>query len=259
MEHILRGFLAEACKRSQERTELLSSPPEPMSLRQAVEHTVQQEKRPALIIEYKRCSPRGFVAYYTPWSYLEATLSAADAYSVLVEPYWFCGSTELAAFFARYRPVLAKDFASSRAQLEEYRRASASAALLILDMLGWKQLDTLYQEARSLGLEVLIETNNAEDAVEVMHTYPEALVGINARNLETLEISYQRLLQEITKASSRKPTAALLVAESSIDSAERAVGLAQAGADALLIGTWAMKSPLEVRKLPERLRGYRLA
>ncbi|BES81179.1 indole-3-glycerol-phosphate synthase [Pyrodictium abyssi] len=255
MERLPRGFLAEAYRWSRKRTELLASPPRPTSLRQAVERAVGQEKRPALIIEYKRCSPRGFVAYHTPWSYLEATLPVADAYSVLVEPYWFCGSLELVAFFAQHRPVVAKDFPSSRAQLEQYQRAGASAALLILDMLGWKQLDTLYQEARSLGLEALIETHRAEDAVEAMNSYPEALVGINARNLETLEISYQRLLEETARAAARKPSSALLVAESSIDSAEKAARLAEAGADALLIGTWAMKRTGELCSLPERLKG----
>jgi len=175
-----------------------------------------------------------------------------------VEPYWFCGSPELVAFFAQHRPVLAKDFASSRAQLEQYRRAGTSAALLILDMLGWRRLDALYQEARSLGLEALIETHRAEDAVEAMNSYAEALVGINARNLETLEISYQRLLRETARAAARKPSGALLVAESSVDSVEKAVRLAEAGADALLIGTWAMKNPEEIRSLPERLRGTRI-
>jgi len=255
MRHSPRGFLAEAYRWSRKRAELLASPPEPTSLRQAIERAVEQERRPALIIEYKRCSPRGFIAYHTPWGYLEATLSVADAYSVLVEPYWFCGSPELVAFFAQHRPVLAKDFPSSRAQLEQYQRAGASAALLILDMLGWKQLDTLYQEARSLGLEALIETHRAEDAVEAMNSYPEALVGINARNLETLEISYQRLLEETARAAARKPSSVLLVAESSIDSAEKAVKLAEAGADALLIGTWAMKGARELRSLPEKLKG----
>ncbi|KSW12428.1 hypothetical protein CF15_06795 [Pyrodictium occultum] len=250
------GFLGEALGRSLERSRLLGSPPRPGSLRGAVEKALS-EGRPGLLIEYKRCSPGGFVAWRTPWEYLEATLSVADAYSVLVEPYWFCGSPELVAFFARHRPVLAKDFASTAEQLQLYRRHGASAALLILDMLGWRRLDALYQEARSLGLEALIETTSAGPAVEAMNSYPEALVGINARNLETLEVSYRRLLEEIARAAERKPSRALLVAESSIDSPGKALELARAGADALLIGTWAMKSPGGLAGLRDRLRGSR--
>jgi indole-3-glycerol phosphate synthase len=249
----VKGFLAEVCSRSTERVELLEKPPTRRSLRGAVENAIRERGRAALILEYKRCSPRGFTAYQTPWEFLEVTLPAADAYSVLVEPYWFCGSLELIPWFARYRPVLAKDFTVSPVQLRAYQHGGAAAALLVLDVVGWKKLEELYREARALGLEALIETSNARDAVNVMHSYPEALVGINARSLETLEVSFKRLLEEVAWAAHRKPSGALLVAESGIDSTDKAVQLARAGADALLIGTWTMRDPLSVRGLPEAL------
>lgn len=251
-----KGFLAVAYEWSVRRSRLLSDPPGPQSLRAAIMEALR-EGRPALIIEYKRCSPSGFIAKPTPWEYVESTLPAADAYSVLVEPYWFCGSPELVAFFAGYRPVLAKDFTTSSAQLELYRRHGASAALLILDMLGWRGLDRLYEDAKSVGLEVLIETHDAESAIDVMSSYPASMVGINARNLETLEVSHQRLLAEIRRAAEHKPADVILVAESGIDSPGKALEASKAGADALLIGTWAMKDPGSVLKLRDHLKGSR--
>ena len=221
-----------------------------------MEKALWDEARPALILEYKRCRPGRFVSYMTPWEYVERLGGAPDAFSVLVEPFWFCGSPELVSFFASTGlPVLAKDFAYGRRQLELYRGVGASAALLILDMLGWRRLEELYEAARSLGLEALIETGNADDAVEAMNSFPEALVGINARDLSSLTLSFDRLLWEVESAASRKPGGARLVAESGVDSVEKALMLARAGADALLIGTWAMRSPEKMRELREALRG----
>jgi len=169
------------------------------------------------------------------------------------EPHWFCGSFELVSFFAYGArvPVLAKDFFSTPAQVREASARGASAVLLILDMLGWRGLEELYEEARRQGLEPLVETKSAEDAVEVMSSFPHSLVGINARNLETLQVSFTSLLREVEKASREKPRGALIVAESSVDSLDKAMSLAKAGADALLIGTWAMKNVKEVRIIRE--------
>jgi len=256
-----RGFLARALEASTARGEALrSGAPRAPSLRAAVEEALRSEARPALIIEYKRCRPSGFVRHIDPWSYIGAAGAAADAWSVLVEPFWFCGSPELLPVFASTgRPVLAKDFASTEEQLETYSRMGASAVLLILDMLGWRRLEALYEAARGLGLEALIETTGWRCAVEAMNSFPEALVGINARNLETLDVSFERLVEEVRRASGEKPGGSLLVAESSVDSVAKAKMLAEAGADALLIGTWAMRSPEEVRGLPAALRGSRVS
>ena len=247
-------FLAGAAWRSRERANLLRRPPKPLSLHDSVLQTLTLKGRAALILEFKRCSPSGFITYVTPWHYIAQVADAADAFSVLTEPYWFCGSPELVSLFAQYRPVLSKDFIVDVQQVRELQRFGASAVLLILDLLSWEGLSKLYDEAISMGVEVLIETSNAGDAVEVMHSFRNALVGINARNLRTLEVDYRFMLREVSRASGRKPSNTLLVAESGIDSIEKAVGLVRAGADALLIGTWAMRKPEEVRQLPKLIK-----
>ncbi len=254
------GFLGEAYRWARFREEAVSAGGvgSAGSLRGAILAALEQEARPGLILEFKRCRPGRFVAYHTPWGFVEALGGVGDAWSVLVEPFWFCGSLELLPWFASTgKPVLAKDFVAGPGMLRAYRSLGASAVLLILDMLGWRRLGELYEEARGLGLEVLIETSSAGDAVDAMASFPEALVGINARNLRSLELSFERLLGEIEKAVTSKPSGALLVAESGIDSVEKAVAAARAGADALLIGTWASTRPREVAALPERLRGVK--
>jgi len=243
-----KGFLRSAFLRSVERINLLRNPPRPYGLRRIIKHIREVEKRPAMIIEYKRCGPRGFLKHYTPWDYIRKTISIADAYSVLVEPYWFCGSLELIPWFAQYRPVLAKDFVVSFQQLLTYRQKGASAALLILDMLGWEMLDDLYADAMDIGIEVVIETSNANDALEVMHSYPNAMIGLNARDLKTLNVNFTKLLTEISKVVSQKPSNALLIAESGIDSLDKALKLAELGVDGMLIGTWVMKDPSTASK-----------
>ncbi len=213
-----------------------------------------RERGLAVIGEFKRCAPGRFVGLHEPWRYAETLAPHVDAFSVLTEPFWFCGSTSLIPVFAQHRPVLAKDFTVCEKMLEEFSRAGASAALLILDQLGWKRLDQLYSTLRSLDLEALIETSGWRDAVEVAHSYPEAAVGINARDLRTLELSFARLLDEVRRAAERVE-GAMLVAESSIDSVEKAIAVREAGAKAVLIGTWFMREPGAAEKLDKELRG----
>lgn len=253
----LDGFLAEAYEKAVLRSRLLASRPrgEGVGLASSIRRALS-EGRPGLILEFKRCRPGGFVAYVSPWDFIARLRDSVDGFSVLVEPYWFCGSLELLSFFASAQlPVLAKDFVVSEVQVEAYHASGASDVLLILDLVGWRRLEALYEFARRLGLGVLVETSSGSDAVEVMASYPDALVGINARDLVSLEASFDRLLREIGWAAERKPASSILVAESSIDSFERAVALARGGADALLIGTWAMRDPGEVARLRDLLRG----
>ncbi len=207
-----------------------------------------KERRLAIIGEFKRCAPGRFVGLHEPWVYAEQLAPYVDAFSVLTEPYWFCGSYELIPIFSAHKPVLAKDFTGCERMIEEAREWGASAVLLILDQLGWSRLTRLYDTARSLGLDALIETSSARDAIEAYRSMPEAAIGINARNLHTLEVSQKRLLEEVEKASREEP-GMMLVAESSVKSVEEALRVKMAGAKAVLIGTWFMREPDAAEKL----------
>ena len=237
-EGLRGGFLDEARRVAETRSRPPGTPG--ASLVQAIKKAVAQ-RRVGLILEYKRCSPRGFTSYLTPPEFLERVRGLADAISVLVEPYWFCGSPELIPIMSPVAPVLAKDLVYTGAQLKTHARWGASASLLILEMLGWRRMEELYQVAVNLGLEVLIETNSPEAVLELMHSYPGVPVGLNSRDLSTLRVDFNKFLESLERVSGNRPSSSLLVAESGVDSEERLRRVVEKGVDALLIGTWVMR------------------
>ncbi len=238
------SFLDEAMRWSLERAGILKRLMEggigdTASLRDALK-TVGG---PSLIVEYKRCSPSaGVISLRSPEEYIGATLPYTAAYSVLTEPRWFCGSPELIPVFARHRPVLAKDFIVDKVQLEAYSRLGASAVLLIARMLGGN-LERLCRDARNLGLEVLVEAHNLDEALKAYYTCPGAMLGVNSRDLTSLKVDFDGMINVVRGIRRELGDRVMIVAESGVDSPERAVKALDAGADALLIGTAAMRSP----------------
>lgn len=198
---------------------------------------------PAIIVEYKRCAPGRVVSNIEPWEYIRATRGYAAAYSVLVEPYWFCGSSLLVREFSREKPVLYKDFVIDEIQLRDAVAHGASAVLLILEALGWSRLDRLFSTARGLGLDALIETSDPVESIELANSYDEALIGINSRDLRTLRLDVSRMVKGVELFRSRAPSRALVVAESGVEDPRVYAEVARAGADAVLVGTAVMKNP----------------
>ncbi len=160
--------------------------------------------------------------------------AGAAALSVLTEPVRFGGSLDdlRAACAVTTIPLLRKDFIVDRLQLLEARAAGASAVLLIARALPPSHRATLASEAHALGLEVLLEVR---DEVELEHalSISHAVIGINNRNLETLQIDdvvSERLLPLV-------PEARTAVYESGVrdrTDVERAGSL---GANAVLVGS----------------------
>jgi len=136
--------------------------------------------------------------------------------------------------------VLRKDFIYSKEQLSEVQ---ADLVLLIaaLDI----DLEGFVDRARSLGMEPLVEAHSEEELERALETEAK-IIGINNRNLKTLEIdlgTFERL------APRAKEAGVFLVAESGVHSPEDARRMAQAGADALLVGTELMVGPERLRKI----------
>ena len=115
--------------------------------------------------------------------------SERGAISVLTEERRFSGSlADLYAVRAAVdTPILRKDFIVTEYQLLEARAAGADLALLIVAALDDRQLDDLHATARGLGLTVLVEVHE-EAEVERALAIGTELLGVNARNLKTLEI-----------------------------------------------------------------------
>ena len=190
----------------------------------------------SVIAEVKRRSPsKGALADIPDPTVLakEYAAGGAAAISVLTEERRFGGSLEdlVAVRQAVETPLLRKDFIVTEYQLVEARAAGADLALLIVAALDEDQLRSLHDTARELGLTPLIEVHDEPETERAVALGAE-LVGVNARNLKTLEIdpgTFGRLAPLI-------PDDRVKVAESGISTVadvERFVG---EGARAVLVG-----------------------
>ena len=190
----------------------------------------------SVIAEVKRRSPsKGDLADITDPAALAVEYAAggAAAISVLTEERRFGGSlADLHAVRAAVEvPVLRKDFIVESYQLVEARAAGADLALLIVAALGDDDLRRLHDEARELGLTVLVEVHDEAEIHRAVDLGAE-LIGVNARNLKTLAVdndTFGRLAPLL-------PPDRVAVAESGISGAadvERFVG---EGAGVVLVG-----------------------
>ena len=249
------GFLDKALESSRLRAGAYRSVSPMTGFREALQRDYSTRGY-AIIVEYKRCSPsRGFIAYRTPLEYIRDTVEYATAYSVLTEPEWFCGSIELIPVFSRVKPVLMKDFIVDGIQVGVARDMGASAILLIKPLLG-DRLGELCKIAHNSGLDVLVEVDSIKGVEDLYNTCPGMILGVNSRNLKTLKIDFDKMIEEI-RAARRMLGDVLIVAESGITSVMRAVRAINAGANALLIGTAIMSNPGMLRDIASGLSKLR--
>jgi indole-3-glycerol phosphate synthase len=189
-----------------------------------------------VIAECKRRSPSKGVlrANYDPVAIARSYADAgAAAISVLTEPTFFDGSlAHLEAVRAAVRvPLLRKDFVVSEYQLFEAKAAGADAVLLIVAALTLPDLDRLGKRAASIGLDVLVEVHTAEELDTALHQ-GALIVGVNNRNLRTLEVDVQASAALIE----RIPPDVVAVSESGLQSAADLIRLRGLGYRAFLIG-----------------------
>ena len=196
-----------------------------------------------IIAEFKRASPSLGDIDVAADPVAKAKIyesGGAAAMSVLCDAARFKGSVEdlrrVAASGAKI-PLLAKDFISEKERLREVKDAGASAALLIVRYLDDEKLSELLAEARSLGLDALVETHSEEEIKRAVAVGAD-IIGVNCRDLSnfTVDVSIsERLLKAI-------PDGIVKVAESGIKTNADIARLRAAGANAFLIGTALMKS-----------------
>ncbi len=172
----------------------------------------------------------------------------AAAISVLTDGPFFGGSLDdLRAVVARVGeqgvPVLRKDFILSEEQLLEARAAGAAAALLMVRALGRDRLGELLGFARQAGLDALVEVHDHRE-LEVALDAGADVIGVNSRDLGTFQIDVATAWELV----SRVPPRALAVAESGMSSVADVRRAAEAGADAVLIGT-ALSSAVDPQAL----------
>ncbi|MGH3471173.1 MAG: indole-3-glycerol phosphate synthase TrpC [Nocardioidaceae bacterium] len=190
----------------------------------------------SVIAEVKRLSPsRGALADIADPGALavEYQKGGAATISVLTEQRRFGGSLDdLKAVRAAVAvPVLRKDFIVTSYQLWEARAAGADLALLIVAALTANELAGLVERARSIGLTPLVEVHTADEVAAAVDAGAE-LIGVNARDLKTLEVdrrTFRRLAPHI-------PDGVVRVAESGVRGPHDVMDYARNGADVVLVG-----------------------
>lgn len=138
-------------------------------------------------------------------------------------------------------PVLRKDFVIDPYQVWESRASGADAVLVILAALDDAAVSRIADTALEAGLSTLIEIHSREEAERARRIAPR-VVGVNARNLDTLDVSRERGLEMISELRETLSSDTVLVAESGVRSAEDAAAARFAGADSILVGESLMRS-----------------
>jgi indole-3-glycerol phosphate synthase len=209
-------------------------------------------RTPAVIAEVKRASPSaGAIAERDAGEQARAYADAgASAISVLTEPVHFQGSLAdlRSARTACTLPVLRKDFLLTPSELIESRASGADAVLLIAACLSANELTAMLATAGDLGMGTLVETH-ADDDLEKALATDAPVIGVNARDLETLEVDVERALSHLR----RIPADRIAVLESGIATREQVVAALDAGASGILVGETLMRADDPGEKLRELL------
>jgi indole-3-glycerol phosphate synthase len=190
----------------------------------------------AVIAEVKRASPsRGQLANIADPAELARAYESGGArvISVLTEERRFHGSlADLDAVRAAVRiPVLRKDFIVRPYQIHEARAHGADMLLLIVAALEQPALESLLERTESLGMTALVEVHTEEEADRALQAGAK-VIGVNARNLKTLEVDRDCF----ARIAPGLPSNTIRVAESGVRGTGDLLAYAGAGADAVLVG-----------------------
>ena len=241
LDSIIEGVREDLAKRRRSLGELheaMSQAAAPLDAHSGLEGDVMK-----VIAEVKRSSPSkgSLSAIADPAALAEQYQSAgASVISVLTEERRFKGSlADLTAVRSRVSiPILRKDFMVDEYQFFEARAHGADMVLLIVAALAKSQLRDFYDLATELGMAALIEVHTADELERAMEITPR-IVGVNSRNLKTLEVNSAAFAELIP----RIPNEVIRVAESGI-SRRADVEFAQSqGADVILVGEALVTSP----------------
>jgi indole-3-glycerol phosphate synthase len=247
----MAGFLDRACAEARDRVAEAARLMPLGALREATRavgtgsslHGALSAPGVSLIAEVKRASPsKGHLAWIPdPAAHAGAyARGGAAAVSVLTEPAHFHGTlADLSAVAAAVDlPVIRKDFLVDAYQVWEARRAGAAAVLLIVAALPDEALVGLLEETAAAGLDALVEVHDVAEAERAGAAFaaaadaPPAIVGVNARDLATLQIDPGRFAACVDAL----PAGAVAVAESGVHGPADVERAAASGADAVLVG-----------------------
>ena len=201
----------------------------------------------SLIAEIKKASPSGGLlrADFNPALIAETyAQNGAAALSVLTNEKYFQGSLE---YLAQARsaanvPILRKEFIVDEYQIIEAERYGADAILLIAACLDETRLRDFRETAEGEGLDALVEVHD-EAELEMAIKSGASIIGVNNRNLKTLETNLETTFTLLNKLSKRQRDELILVSESGIKTHADIVRLKDFGVNAVLIGETFMRAP----------------
>lgn len=172
---------------------------------------------------------------------VEMVAGGASAISVLTQPHLFGGSPE---YFMKVReavsvPMLMKDIVVDRRQVDAAVRMGADCILLIqavFDAGYASDMDGFIERAHRGGVQVLLEVHDRAELDSALATGCD-MVGVNNRNLDTLEVSLETTRRVLEGYGDPRPA----ISESGIRSPADIRYLRECGADAFLVGTGIME------------------
>lgn len=240
LDSIIEGVLADQSRRQLAESELAERIIAAGAPRDAL---ISLRTNPfSVIAEVKRSSPsKGSLAEIgDPASLaMKYQQGGASVVSVLTEARRFGGSLE---DFTLVRekidiPMLRKDFVVNEYLVRESRAFGADLMLLIVAALPGDSLQELYALGTELGMQILVEVHDQDELERALAINPK-IIGVNARNLKTLEID----LANFTTLLPQIPSHIYRVAESGISMLSDVEVAVRAGADAILVGETLVKS-----------------
>ena len=213
-----------------------------------------QAKCPAIIAEIKKASPSaGLIAdRIDPADIARAYQRAgAAALSVLTDRQFFQGSLDdlAAARTATSLPVLRKDFTLDRYHILQASASGADCVLLIVAVLDDGELRELLATARALRMDALVEVHDGGELERALAAGAD-FVGVNNRNLRTMEVSLQSSLE----LAGRFPEGIVRISESGIRTADDVKRLLDVGYQGFLVGESLMRQADRGQALANLLR-----
>jgi len=163
--------------------------------------------------------------------------------SVVTESIYFRGSLEYIKRVKKVSdlPILRKDFIFHQYQIYESLISGADCILLISSILGYKKLKKLYEEGKSLGIDVLVEVHSKRELDRALDIGAD-FIGINNRNLKNMKVDPATTFNILRYASKKNITGKIFTSESGVENIEYMKGLYNQGVDTFLIGGYFMKS-----------------
>tara|TARA_Y100000590_G_C15627318_1_gene979867 strand:+ start:652 stop:1452 length:801 start_codon:yes stop_codon:yes gene_type:complete len=211
------------------------------------------EKKISIIAEIKKASPSAgvIVDNFDPLEIAKIYVNnGASFLSVLTEENFFLGKLEyIKKIKKNYKiPILCKDFFIDTYQVALAKSFGADCILIILSAVDSVLAKDLYQTAKDLNISTIVEVHSESEA-ETALSFPDALVGINNRNLKTLEVSLDTSVKLSKILNSHDNP---LICESGINSTENIKFLVEnAKIYNFLIGESLLKSQNIASKLKE--------